>query len=61
MQMEIIFDDKLKIVELAGANNALEQWPLSNCIWYIASSSSKMKHLVTAASDQTYTVHIIGV
>ncbi len=33
MQVKITFDDKLKVIELAGAivNAAFEQWPLSNC------------------------------
>ncbi len=36
VQVKIIFDDKLKVVELAGElvgliSAALKQWPLSNC------------------------------
>ncbi len=38
VQVKITFDDKLKVVEIAGVlvgvgliNVSLEQWPLSNC------------------------------
>ena len=48
------FDNKLKVVELAGANKRLSL--NSGLSQIVASSASKMKHLVAAASDQAYTV-----
>ncbi len=57
MQVKTTFDDKLKVVEIAGGfsrpiiSAARKQWPLSNC-------SSKMKYLVAAAPDQAYTVYM---
>ncbi len=46
VQVKRTFDDKLKVVELAGANKRLSQ--------IVASSG---QHLVAAASDQAYTIH----
>ncbi len=53
MQVKITFDVKLKVVELAGANKRRLNSGLSRIV---ASSSSKMKHLVATAPDQADTV-----
>ncbi len=61
VQVKRIFDDKLKVVELAGVlvgliSAALKQWPLSNC----SLLCQKMKHLVVTASDREDTVAVHG-
>ncbi len=54
MQVKTTYDDKLNYLELIT--------PLLNSgpSWIVASSSSKMKHLVAAAPDQAYTVYSVN-
>ena len=62
VQVKRTFDDKLKVVEIAGVlvgliSAALKQWPLSNCSLLFQQNET----FVGAAPDQAYTVLIIPV
>ena len=54
MYVKITFDGKLKVVKLAG-DNKRRSWN-NGLSQIVASSASKMKHLVAAVSDEAYTL-----
>ncbi len=55
MQVKRTFDDKLKVVELAGTNKR-RSWTASGLSRIVASFANQMKRLVAAASDQAFSI-----